>query len=432
MDILLNWLQSGLSAIGPFLILLGLLIFVHELGHFLVAKWCGVRVEVFSLGFGKKILKHKKGDTTYCISAVPLGGYVKMYGDDPTAEVPPEEQNRAFLYKPVSQRIAIVLAGPLMNFLFAIPLFVAVGINGEKVPGPDIGDLDTDSAAYAAGFRSGDKILSVEGQDVTYWQQVDEKIKLSPEREIEFRILRAGTDGEVFVKATPVWVPNDNILSLDNQVAQIPGLTTAGRASIVGLRDKDSPAALAGLKTLDIISSVNGQTVNGFRELESIFAGLSSEDQLTFKVRSYVPEKKTEERTVVLNNFQQALASRGPEQSLTDLLGFERPDLYLLKVKEDTPAFKAGLKDGDKILALDGEPVQQWKDVLQTVKAYKADDKSIHFTVIRQGTSVELDITPEMTGVMNRRQQEEQRGHAGNHSPATGSCRERPRETPRR
>ncbi|MCB0363080.1 MAG: site-2 protease family protein, partial [Bdellovibrionales bacterium] len=142
MDIILNWLHSGLSAIGPFLILLGLLIFVHELGHFLVAKWCGVKVEVFSLGFGKKILKYRRGETTYCISMIPLGGYVKMYGDDPTAEIPPEEKARAFLYKPVAQRIAIVLAGPLMNFFFAIPLFMAVGLNGEQVPGPIAGDIE--------------------------------------------------------------------------------------------------------------------------------------------------------------------------------------------------------------------------------------------------------------------------------------------------
>lgn len=291
MDILLSWLQSGLSAIGPFLILLGLLIFVHELGHFLVAKWCGVRVEVFSLGFGKKILKHKRGDTTYCISVVPLGGYVKMYGDDPTAEVPAEEQNRAFLYKPVSQRIAIVLAGPMMNFLFAIPLFIAVGLNGEKVPGTEIGDIETDSAAYEAGFRSGDKILSVEGEDVLYWHQVDERIKSSPEREIEFRILRPETEGDIFVKATPVWVPNDNILSLDNQVARIPGLTTIGRASIIGIKDGASPASVAGLKTLDIVSSVNGQTVNSFREMARVFEDLTAQEQITFKVRSYIPEK---------------------------------------------------------------------------------------------------------------------------------------------
>ena len=413
MDIILNYLQSGLSAIGPFLILLGLLIFVHELGHFLVAKWCGVRVEVFSLGFGKKILKHKRGETTYCISVVPLGGYVKMYGDDPTAEVPPEEQKRAFLYKPVAQRIAIVLAGPMMNFIFAIPLFIAVGLNGEKVSGPEVGDIESETIAYESGFRSGDRILSINGEDVAYWHQIQKIIKASPEKEMEFRVLRMASAKETFVKATPKWVTNDNILSLDDQVPKIPGLVTSGRATIIGVPNPESPAAVAGLGSLDIITSINGQKIQTFRSLEPLLESLATANRLEFKVKNYVPEEKPKERSVVMENFQEVLAKRQPEQTLVSLLGIEPPDLYLLKVKEGTPAFKAGLKDGDKLVALNGNPVNKWNQVLKPVKAYKLEDESIHFTVMRQGKSVELDISPEMTEVMNRRQQEEQRFTVG-------------------
>src|SRR5476651_1212439 len=109
MNTILNSIQSALSYAGPFVLLLGILIFVHELGHFLVAKWCGVKVEVFSLGFGKKILQYKRGDTTYCLSIIPLGGYVKMYGDDPSADIPELERRHAFLHKPLYQRFAVVL-----------------------------------------------------------------------------------------------------------------------------------------------------------------------------------------------------------------------------------------------------------------------------------------------------------------------------------
>src|SRR4051812_21899251 len=120
MDMLLNWLQQGFSAVVPFIVLLGILIFVHELGHFLVARWCGVRVEIFSLGFGKKIFSYKKGDTTYCISIVPLGGYVKMFGEQPGENVSPALKKYSFTHKNVYKRIAVVLAGPLMNFIFAV------------------------------------------------------------------------------------------------------------------------------------------------------------------------------------------------------------------------------------------------------------------------------------------------------------------------
>ncbi len=117
---ILNMIYSN---IVPFTLLLGILVFVHELGHFLIARACGVRVEVFSIGFGKKILSYKKGDTTYCLALIPLGGYVKMFGEHTAEHVKPEEEKVSFTHKTVWQRIAIVLAGPLMNFFFAILVF---------------------------------------------------------------------------------------------------------------------------------------------------------------------------------------------------------------------------------------------------------------------------------------------------------------------
>ena len=116
---MLNFLNQGLEYLIPMIILLGLLIFVHELGHFLAAKFYKVRVEVFSLGFGSKLVKFIYKGTLYCISAIPLGGYVRMYGDEPGKEIPEALKNQSYLHKPVGQRIVIVLAGPLMNLFFA-------------------------------------------------------------------------------------------------------------------------------------------------------------------------------------------------------------------------------------------------------------------------------------------------------------------------
>src|SRR5580698_734743 len=99
METIINFFHQGVSSIVPFVVLLGVLIFVHELGHFLVAKFYGVRVETFSLGFGKRIFSYQKGDTAYCLSIIPLGGYVKMYGDDPNAEIPLDQRPYSFLHK---------------------------------------------------------------------------------------------------------------------------------------------------------------------------------------------------------------------------------------------------------------------------------------------------------------------------------------------
>lgn len=164
MDQLFAFLQNSVAYLVPMIVLLGLLIFVHELGHFLVAKYYKVRVEVFSLGFGPKIFKFKRGDTTYAISAIPLGGYVKMFGDDPTADVPDEQKSVSFTHKPVGQRIAVVLAGPLMNFGFAVLIFAVVALIGERTLAPKLGDIDPKSDAYAAGFRSGDVIKKIDGE----------------------------------------------------------------------------------------------------------------------------------------------------------------------------------------------------------------------------------------------------------------------------
>ena len=156
MEWLFNFIQQSLSFLVPLTILLGVLIFVHEMGHFLVAKFYKVKVEVFSLGFGPKIFKFQRGDTTYCISLIPLGGYVKMFGDDPSASdaISDDQKHGSFLHKPVGQRIAIVLAGPLMNFFFAILVFFMVAIVGENMIRPIIGDVQEDSGCMGLWFPS--------------------------------------------------------------------------------------------------------------------------------------------------------------------------------------------------------------------------------------------------------------------------------------
>lgn len=177
---MMEGLSSLFNNVAPFFILLGLLIFVHELGHFLVAKFFGVRVETFSLGFGKKVLSFQRGDTVYCLSAIPLGGYVKMFGDDPSAEVPVDQRSYAFLYKPVMQRVAIVLAGPLMNLFFAIFIFTVIAGLGEEMPGPVVGDVAESTKAFASGFRSGDKITAINNEATPTWVQIKRKSKARP------------------------------------------------------------------------------------------------------------------------------------------------------------------------------------------------------------------------------------------------------------
>ena len=162
----------------PFLVVLGILIFFHELGHFLVAKYFGIKVLKFSLGFGPKLLGKKVGETEYLISAIPLGGYVKMLGESDEDEedaIPPEDAAKSFSNKPVIQRIAVVAAGPIFNLLLALLIFcVSYAVTGIQVMTTEIGQVRQGSPADKAGLKKGDRILAINDIDTDTWPQLKE------------------------------------------------------------------------------------------------------------------------------------------------------------------------------------------------------------------------------------------------------------------
>ncbi|MBI4042099.1 MAG: RIP metalloprotease RseP, partial [Deltaproteobacteria bacterium] len=158
------------------ILLLGLLIFFHELGHFLVARKFGVRVEVFSFGFGPKIAKLKRGETEYCISLVPLGGYVKLFGEQPSADISSSEKARSFSHKPPGERFLIALAGPVANFLLALVVFLLIGLTGEPKATTTLPHVVLGSEAWKAGLRSGDQILTLNDDPVRLWDDVEERL----------------------------------------------------------------------------------------------------------------------------------------------------------------------------------------------------------------------------------------------------------------
>ncbi len=399
MEIVLSWIHQGASAVFAFVLLLGLLIFVHELGHFSVAKWCGVRVEVFSLGFGKKIFSFQRGFTTYCISLIPLGGYVKMFGDELNAQLSDEDKQHSFTHKPVSKRIAIVLAGPLMNFFFAILIFSIVAFLGEEVRAPIIGDLNPKSKSFEVGLRPGDKVLKVGSEPVTNWDEFQELLNKNTGRSSDVFVQRHGFENPVSVPLTPVARPNPNILSLDSSVGDLEGLTFFSKAPVVGIR-LGTPADKAGLKTGDRILSINGADVKHYRDLDTMMIPYQGQE-VTFAVeRSPVPDSPKPEKLEIKANFR-TFAS-------ISVLGFESSELYLFKVVPNSPAEKAGLKAGDRIVKIDQLEPAVWEEVLETVRSYKGD-RPLEISVLRGGESHAFRISPEMTSHMSVQGTEERR-----------------------
>ncbi len=172
------------------IILLGIVIFFHELGHFLAARLSGVKVLKFSLGFGPKIAGIKRNDTEYLISAVPLGGYVKLYGESPDEEIPQEKRHLSFTHKPVSRRAFIVFSGPFFNLLLAVVIFAGVYTAGITVLTSEIGEVMKDSVAERAGLRAGDRVIEIDGQSITAWDELASHIQRSPEKPINIKVKR--------------------------------------------------------------------------------------------------------------------------------------------------------------------------------------------------------------------------------------------------
>ncbi len=184
-----------------FVVVLGALVFFHEFGHFWVARRCGVTVLTFSLGFGPKLFSRKRGDTEYCISAIPLGGYVRMLGDDPTQELSVDERASAFLTQPIPQKIAIAAAGPVFNFLLAIVIFTVVYLSGVPVLTPHVGEVQKGSAAETGGLKTDDLILSIDGEVLEEWEVLRPRLQKAGGKESTFVVERGGE--QVTLQITP-------------------------------------------------------------------------------------------------------------------------------------------------------------------------------------------------------------------------------------
>jgi regulator of sigma E protease len=196
----------------PFVFVLSLVVFFHELGHFLIARWCGVRILVFSIGFGPEIIGfNDRHGTRWKISAIPLGGFVKFFGDDNAASVPDaasvasmdtRERAQSFVFQPVLKRAAIVVAGPLANFVLAIVIFAAVFmLYGKPTMSARVDSVQPDSAAATAGFKPGDLVVAIDGRHIDNFAEMQRVVSASAGETLDITVDREGV--QQVLKATP-------------------------------------------------------------------------------------------------------------------------------------------------------------------------------------------------------------------------------------
>ena len=261
-----------MTTIWAFLLVLGVLVFVHELGHFLMARRIGVRVLTFSLGFGPKLLKARRGDTEYAVSAIPLGGYVKMAGENPDEDLTgrPDE----FMSRSKWERFLVYIAGPAMNLLLAFVVMAFVLYQGADVPAYEsepvvIGRVLADSPAAQAGLQPGDRIVAIDGRDVPTWEAYSLAILPKAGRQVKVVAVR-GRDSREF-DVTPIGKTKYEIGDIGVQPLvhpQIAGVTPGEPAAAAGLKKGDVILAADGLQNVQNdelikhIRSRDGQPVN--------------------------------------------------------------------------------------------------------------------------------------------------------------------------
>jgi regulator of sigma E protease len=199
----LGGLSTFYYLVVPFLFVLTVVVFFHELGHFLVARWCGVRVMVFSIGFGRELIGFTdRHDTRWKIAAVPLGGYVKFFGDENAASIPDRasveamteaERRESFFHQPLDKRAAIVAAGPIANFILAIAIFAGVyAVYGRPDNVARVDAVEAGSAAATAGFRPGDLVVAIDGQPIKSFTDMQRIVRVHAEEKLEITVEREG------------------------------------------------------------------------------------------------------------------------------------------------------------------------------------------------------------------------------------------------
>lgn len=366
-----------------FIILISSLIFVHELGHFAFAKIFGVKVLTFSLGFGPKVLKLRGRETEYCISLIPLGGYVKMLEESKSDIVLHEDRHRTFESLPVYKRIIVVLAGPLMNLVFPVLLYFSVFVTDGPFLPPTVGVVLPGHPAAGKLFP-GDRIMAIDGQTVGTFDEVKRIIGKSPNKLLRLKVFRDNKHVEVEVTAEETLEKRE--LDIVERVGTI-GIQPSAPAAVIGVPNAESPAYRAGLRTFDVVTHVAGQTVRRFRDLEAALGENRGETiPVTYLRPTPIPEALGGLADMAV--YEAGVVALTPDPSGTDLMsstGIEVADLYAAFVPERSYLYKAGLRPGDKILKLDDDPLPAWSTFRERVVGAPDRPHRIDYLSARDG-----------------------------------------------
>jgi regulator of sigma E protease len=379
-----------LDYLVAFIPMLGILIFVHELGHFLVAKACGVRVLKFSLGFGPAIgignlrLRWERGGTEYVIAWIPLGGFVKMLGEN--LEVQGEEPDLAAIdarpdeyldAKPTWQKLAISFAGPGMNLIFPVAVLVVGLMIGMPRAATRIGTVDIGSPAAVAGLEAGDRILAIDGESMRFWDDINDHIRAKTAGELA---IRAERDGEALDVVVPIIARSGlNDLGKTEQRGWI-GVQNQRLQPLVGVPDPSSRAALAGMRSGDLVVRLGDREIGDWNELVGAVKASAGAPLLVGVERGADPVD--------------AIELELPAATDLDALGIVPATVLIAEVSLPSAAHDAGLLPGDLLLEVDGRPIGSFGSFAETVRS--SEGRELQLRVARQGELLSLGVAPRL------------------------------------
>lgn len=358
-----------------FILLVSILIFIHESGHFAFAKIFGVKVITFSIGFGPKIVRLRGKETEYCIGLLPFGGFVRMLEGRGAEPILPEDRARTFESQALWKRIVIVLAGPAMNVLFPVALYTSVFLEDKELLPPTVGVVLPGMPAEGK-LMSGDRIVSIDGKEVASFPEVQSII--ARHANVPVRMVVERDEKNVEVVVTPEDAIEERELDIVDHVGRV-GIVPTFPAAVIGVPRTDSPAYRAGLRSFDRVVAINGHKVDRLLDLQAALATNRGDTVvLTYLRPMDAPNAMGGLCDIAVMTPQLATITPlprpdgAPNESgdsndraadVAARAGIEGANLYTAFVPEGSSEWKAGLRAGDRILSLDGAPARSWESL---------------------------------------------------------------------
>ena len=361
-----------------FTLLIGLLVTVHEVGHFVVARLFSVRVLKLAIGFGRPILRFRRRETEFVVGLLPLGGFVRLLGED-EAPVATDELPFAFYARPAWQRLCIIFAGPLANACFAAFIFTQLATAEAGAPSAVIGTVFAGQPAADADLRPGDRVVSVEGEAIESWDDFNQRVLHAAGRELRVTVERATAPGEPPRALTKYLTPRVHMRTDafgGREQVGLVGVAPYFKLPQIGVIDPNSPAYKAGLRSFDVVTAIHGRPVQTASDLGPLVAPRGSGMLVVTYMRpvdealGFIPLMALQPRTAQLvpSNVN------GPGQPAKYDAGVRPADAFVHAVEPGTPAAAIGLGRGDQVTQLDGQPVTAWELLTQSLDEHPRDE----------------------------------------------------------